>query len=142
MNELTVLEIAITTIIPPAFIVGGIWIIITLLGGLDKLMESKIEIAQKRVVSITVIGNDADRIEEILRTFLASEHKDRRLKGFAQKMLKRINEQRNQIRKIELEEQRQAMEEFFSMLDEDKEIVELTEEVLVENNHKKEAEVT
>lgn len=140
MNELTILDILGAIILPPIGIIGGIWGVIKIIEIIGDLMESKIEIVQKRVVSITIMGEDAKQIEKILQIFLAIDQEDRRLKGFAQRMLKRINEQRVQIRKIELEEQKEAMQQFFEMMDEEKDVIELTDVTNIESQEEDDEE--
>jgi molybdopterin/thiamine biosynthesis adenylyltransferase len=84
-------------------------------------MEPKIGTAIKRVVTVTIIDQDVDNLEEILRHFAKeSTHKDRRLIGFAKRFLDKINEQRRQIRLLEYEDQKAAMKEFFADLDEER----------------------
>lgn len=84
------------------------------------MMEPKFETGIKRVVTVTIIDEDVTRVEEILKTFALSGHKDRRLIGFAKRFLEKIESQRQQVKMLEYEDRRQAMQEWFQELDIDR----------------------
>lgn len=84
------------------------------------MLDSKFEFATKRVPTITIIDQDVNNLEEILKWFVEEQtHKDRRLIGFAAKFLGKITQKKKEIRLLDLQDRKQAMKEFFAILDED-----------------------
>jgi uncharacterized protein YqgV (UPF0045/DUF77 family) len=98
-------------------------ILYKLVEAIKKMFETRFENAIKRVVTVTLIDSDVDRIESILQAFINKNHKahkDRRLLGFAKRFVDRIETQRQQVKILENEDRKEAMARHIEMLEKEK----------------------
>lgn len=102
-------------------------LIITII--VEDFMAPKVEIATKRVPTITLTNGDVEIFCTILRQFLKASGKsfpDRRVIGWAGKILKQLDEQKIMIASLDEQDRQRALREFLDQYEE-KDILELTD---------------
>lgn len=130
MTEIEWYMIVFVMIMPTLGIILTTILILKLLEIIYKMLESKFETVTKRVPSITIIDQDVIQLESVLKEYIRQSdivddtETDRRLIGFANKFVKAIHTQKQQIKLLEIEDQRKAMEEYFASLNIEDEYIE------------------
>lgn len=89
------------------------------------LTETKVEVVTRRQVSITLVGDDVDKLYEILNAAQSADINDRRLFGFGTKLMSEIDSQRLMVKKLDEEDRRKALKQLLDQYEET-EIVDLT----------------
>ena len=92
------------------------------------MMESKVEVVLKRQVSITLVGEDVDKLYDILKAAQSADIKDRRLFGFGQRLMAEIDRQRLIVIDLDEQDRKEALRKLLDQYEESN-VVDLTEVV-------------
>ncbi len=101
-------------------------LIITII--VEDFMAPKVEIATKRVISLTIANGDVDSVYSIMRAFQKMGHDDRRLVGVARRFCQHIDQQRTVLKSLDVQDREAALRELLEGYDE-KNIIELRDVV-------------